>query len=147
MQVGTYVEKLFASELSGNVIDLCPVGALTSKPYAFTARPWEIRKHDSVDVMDGLGSNIVVNTRGGEVMRILPRPHEDINEEWISDKTRFAYDGLKRQRLTLPMLKNPSHCSADGTVSLDQKPLTCKLLTEKVELGAKYQILDNWHLP
>ncbi|OQV22638.1 NADH-ubiquinone oxidoreductase 75 kDa subunit, mitochondrial [Hypsibius exemplaris] len=106
MQVGTYVEKLFASELSGNVIDLCPVGALTSKPYAFTARPWEIRKCETVDVMDALGSNIVVNTRGGEVMRVLPRPNEDVNEEWISDKTRFAYDGLKRQRLTLPMLKN-----------------------------------------
>ncbi|XP_055341811.1 NADH-ubiquinone oxidoreductase 75 kDa subunit, mitochondrial-like [Paramacrobiotus metropolitanus] len=106
MQVGTYVEKLFASELSGNVIDLCPVGALTSKPYAFTARPWEIRKMDSVDVMDALGSNIVVHTRGGEVMRVLPRPNDNINEEWISDKTRFAYDGLKRQRLTLPMLKN-----------------------------------------
>ncbi|KAF2987459.1 hypothetical protein EK904_002499 [Melospiza melodia maxima] len=93
MQVGTYVEKMFMSELSGNIIDICPVGALTSKPYAFTARPWET-------------SNIVVSTRTGEVMRILPRLHEDINEEWISDKTRFAYDGLKRQRLTQPMVKN-----------------------------------------
>ncbi|KAK2147622.1 hypothetical protein LSH36_544g05042 [Paralvinella palmiformis] len=106
MVVGTYVEKLFKSELSGNVIDLCPVGALTSKPYAFTARPWETRKIESVDVMDALGSNIVVSTRGGEVMRVLPRIHEDINEEWISDKTRFAYDGLKRQRLVTPMAKN-----------------------------------------
>ncbi|XP_073502493.1 NADH-ubiquinone oxidoreductase 75 kDa subunit, mitochondrial [Phyllobates terribilis] len=106
MQVGTYVEKMFMSELSGNIIDLCPVGALTSKPYAFTARPWETRKTESIDVLDALGSNIVVSTRGGEVMRILPKMHEDINEEWISDKTRFAYDGLKRQRLTQPMIKD-----------------------------------------
>ncbi|NWT24787.1 NDUS1 oxidoreductase, partial [Cardinalis cardinalis] len=106
MQVGTYVEKMFMSELSGNIIDICPVGALTSKPYAFTARPWETRKVESIDVLDAVGSNIVVSTRTGEVMRILPRLHEDINEEWISDKTRFAYDGLKRQRLTQPMVKN-----------------------------------------
>ncbi|CAJ0940698.1 unnamed protein product [Ranitomeya imitator] len=106
MEVGTYVEKMFMSELSGNIIDLCPVGALTSKPYAFTARPWETRKTESIDVLDALGSNIVVSTRGGEVMRILPKMHEDINEEWISDKTRFAYDGLKRQRLTQPMIKD-----------------------------------------
>lgn len=106
MQVGTYVEKMFLSELSGNVIDLCPVGALTSKPYAFTARPWETRKTESVDVLDALGSNIVVSTRTGEVLRILPRLNEDINEEWLSDKSRFACDGLKRQRLVAPMLKN-----------------------------------------
>ncbi|XP_030066553.1 NADH-ubiquinone oxidoreductase 75 kDa subunit, mitochondrial [Microcaecilia unicolor] len=106
MQVGTYVEKMFMSELSGNIIDICPVGALTSKPYAFTSRPWETRKTESIDVLDAVGSNIVVSTRGGEVMRILPKMHEDINEEWISDKTRFAYDGLKRQRLTQPMVKN-----------------------------------------
>ncbi|XP_040913040.1 NADH-ubiquinone oxidoreductase 75 kDa subunit, mitochondrial-like [Toxotes jaculatrix] len=108
LQIGTYVEKMFMSELSGNVIDICPVGALTSKPYAFTARPWETRKTESIDVLDAVGSNIVVSTRGGEVMRILPCLHEDINEEWISDKTRFAYDGLKRQRLTQPMVKNES---------------------------------------
>ena len=82
MQVGTYVQKFFLSELSGNVIDLCPVGALTSKPYSFTARPWEIRKIDSIDVLDALGSNIVVSTRTNEVMRILPRVNEEINEEW-----------------------------------------------------------------
>ncbi|XP_069009987.1 NADH-ubiquinone oxidoreductase 75 kDa subunit, mitochondrial-like [Embiotoca jacksoni] len=108
LQIGTYVEKMFMSELSGNVIDICPVGALTSKPYAFTARPWETRKTESIDVLDAVGSNIVVSTRGGEVMRILPRLNEDINEEWISDKTRFAYDGLKRQRLTQPMVKHES---------------------------------------
>ncbi|KAL3831459.1 hypothetical protein ACJMK2_023206 [Sinanodonta woodiana] len=106
MQVGTYVEKMFKSELSGNIIDLCPVGALTSKPYAFTARPWETRKTESVDVMDAVGSNIIVSTRTNEVLRILPRLNEEINEEWISDKTRFAYDGLKRQRLTNPFVKD-----------------------------------------
>lgn len=106
MQIGTYIEQLLASEMSGNVIDLCPVGALTSKPYAFTARPWELRRTNSIDVMDALGSNISVNTRAGEVLRVLPRLNESINEEWISDKTRFAYDGLKRQRLTNPMIKD-----------------------------------------
>ncbi|CAL8344766.1 unnamed protein product [Boreogadus saida] len=105
LQIGTYVERMFMTELSGNVIDLCPVGALTSKPYAFTARPWETRATESIDVLDAVGSNIVVSTREGEVMRVLPRLHDDINEEWISDKTRFAYDGLKRQRLTQPMVR------------------------------------------
>ncbi|XP_056156921.1 NADH-ubiquinone oxidoreductase 75 kDa subunit, mitochondrial [Lampris incognitus] len=108
MQIGTYVERMFMSELSGNVIDVCPVGALTSKPYAFTARPWETRKTESIDVLDAVGSNIVVSTRGGEVMRVMPRLNEEVNEEWISDKTRFAYDGLKRQRLTQPLVKNAS---------------------------------------
>lgn len=111
MQIGTYIEKIFRSELSGNVVDLCPVGALTSKPYAFTARPWELRKVDSVDVMDALGSNIVVHQRAGDVMRIQPRINEDINEEWINDKTRFCYDGLKRQRLVTPMVRG-----SDGTL-------------------------------
>ncbi|CAH1108257.1 unnamed protein product [Psylliodes chrysocephalus] len=106
MQVGTYIEKLFMSELSGNIIDLCPVGALTSKPYSFTARPWEIRKVDSIDVLDAVGSNIVVSTRTGEVMRIVPRVNEEINEEWLADKSRFSYDGLKRQRLVTPMLRD-----------------------------------------
>lgn len=94
------------TELSGNVIDLCPVGALTSKPYAFMARPWETRKTESIDVLDALGSNIVVTHRTGEVLRILPRMNEEINEEWLSDKSRFSCDGLKRQRLTEPMVKN-----------------------------------------
>lgn len=108
MQVGTYVEKMFLSELSGNVIDLCPVGALTSKPYAFMARPWELRKTDSIDVMDAVGSNIFVTHRTGEVLRILPRTHEEINEEWLSDKSRFAADGLKRQRLVSPFVRDHS---------------------------------------
>lgn len=105
MQIGTYVEKTVSSEMSGNIIDLCPVGALTSKPYAFTARPWELKKTESIDVLDAVGSNIRVDSRGAEVMRILPRINDDINEEWISDKTRFAYDGLRTQRLTKPLIK------------------------------------------
>jgi NADH-quinone oxidoreductase subunit G len=105
MEITTYLEKALASEVSANVIDLCPVGALTSKPYAFNARPWELRKTESVDVMDAVGSNIRVDTRGREVMRVLPRLNEDVNEEWISDKTRYACDGLKRQRLDRPYLR------------------------------------------
>ena len=105
MEVGTYVEKALTSELSGNMIDLCPVGALTSKPYAFTARSWELKKTESIDVLDAVGSNIRVDTRGAEVMRILPRLNEEVNEEWISDKTRFACDGLKRQRLDQPYVR------------------------------------------
>lgn len=105
MEITTYLEKAFASELSGNVVDLCPVGALTSKPYAFNARPWELRKTESIDVMDAQGANIRVDTRGREVLRVLPRTNEDINEEWISDKARHACDGLKRQRLDRPLLR------------------------------------------
>ncbi|KAK9453100.1 hypothetical protein V1511DRAFT_505642 [Dipodascopsis uninucleata] len=105
IQIGTYLQKNLNSELSGNVIDLCPVGALTSKPYAFRARPWELMKTESIDVLDGLGSNIRVDARGVEVLRVLPRLNDDVNEEWISDKTRFAVDGLKTQRLTMPLLK------------------------------------------
>ena len=105
MEVGTYVEKALTSELSGNMIDLCPVGALTSKPYAFVARPWELSKTESVDVMDAVGSNIRVDARGPEVLRVLPRLNEDVNEEWISDKTRFACDGLRRQRLDRPYVR------------------------------------------
>jgi NADH-quinone oxidoreductase subunit G len=99
MEITTTIGQMLTSELSGNIIDLCPVGALTSKPFAFTARPWELRKTESIDVLDAVGSNICVDARGSEVMRVLPRLNEDINEEWLSDKSRFAYDGLKRQRL------------------------------------------------
>lgn len=105
MQISTYVEKAIGSELSGNIIDLCPVGALTSKPYAFKARSWELEKTESIDVLDAVGSNIRIDSRGNEVMRILPRLNEDINEEWISDKTRFACDGLLKQRLDVPYVK------------------------------------------
>ena len=105
MEVGTYVEKALASELSGNIIDLCPVGALTSKPYAFVARSWELSKVDSVDVLDAVGTNIRIDARGPEVLRILPRLNEDVNEEWLADKSRFALDGLKRRRLDRPWVR------------------------------------------
>ena len=106
MQITTYLEKSMESELSANVIDLCPVGALTSKPYVFEARPWELKKTETIDVMDGVGSSIRVDTYGWEVKRVLPRINEDINEEWISDKTRYACDGIKNQRIDIPYLKN-----------------------------------------
>ncbi len=99
MEVGTYVQKALTSELSGNLIDICPVGALTSKPYAFVARPWELKKTDSIDVLDAVGTNIRIDARGPEVLRVLPRLNEDVNEEWLADKGRFAIDGLKRRRL------------------------------------------------
>ena len=105
MEITTYLEQSMQSELSANVVDLCPVGALTSKPYAFEARPWELKKTESIDVMDAIGSNIRVDTYGWEVKRILPRINEDINEEWISDKTRYACDGLLNQRLDTPYIK------------------------------------------
>jgi NADH-quinone oxidoreductase subunit G len=105
MQVTTYLEQSMQSELSANVVDLCPVGALTSKPYVFEARPWELKKTESIDVMDAVGSNIRVDTYGWEVKRILPKINEDINEEWISDKTRYACDGLLNQRLDNPYIK------------------------------------------
>ena len=105
MQITTYLEKAMESELSANVIDLCPVGALTSKPYVFEARPWELKKTESIDVMDAIGSNIRIDTYGWEVKRILPKINDDINEEWISDKTRYACDGLKNQRLDTPYFK------------------------------------------
>ncbi|PRY95031.1 NADH dehydrogenase subunit G [Hasllibacter halocynthiae] len=104
-EITSYLGETLDSELQGNIIDLCPVGALVSKPYAFTARPWELTKTESVDVMDGLGSNIRVDTKGREVMRFLPVNHDGVNEEWISDKTRFVWDGLRRQRLDKPYIR------------------------------------------
>ena len=105
VEITTYLDSAVSSELSANVIDLCPVGALTSKPYAFNARPWELKKTESVDVMDALGSAIRIDARGPAVLRVLPRTNEDVNEEWISDKTRYACDGLSRQRLDKPMIR------------------------------------------
>ena len=105
MEITTYLESALTSELQGNLVDICPVGALTSKPYAFAARPWELGKTQSIDVMDGVGSAIRVDTRGREVMRILPRVNEAVNEEWISDKTRHIVDGLRTQRLDRPYIR------------------------------------------
>lgn len=104
-EITSYLGAMLTSELQGNVIDLCPVGALTSKPYAFTARPWELKKTESIDVIDALGSNIRVDVRGREVMRILPRNHDGVNEEWLSDRSRFIWDGLRRQRLDTPFIR------------------------------------------
>lgn len=132
MQIGMYVEKTMDSELSGNIVDLCPVGALTSKPYAFHARPWELKNTESVDVMDALGSNIRVDSRGVSVMRVQPRTNDDVNEEWISDKTRFAYDGLRSQRLTTPLVKDN-----DRFVSASWEEALATVATGLVNSGAK----------
>ncbi len=105
MEITTYVEKALSSELSANIIDLCPVGALTSKPYAYIARPWELAKTESIDVLDAVGSNIRVDSRGAQVLRVLPRLNDDVNEEWLNDKSRFAADGLSRRRLDRPLLR------------------------------------------
>ena len=104
-EIVSYLGQSLLSELQGNLIDLCPVGALTSKPYAFTARPWELDKTESIDVMDAIGSNIRVDSKGNKIMRILPVNNDEINEEWISDKTRFIWDGLGRQRLDVPYMR------------------------------------------
>ena len=105
MEVGTYIEKALTTELSGNLIDICPVGALLNKPYSFVARPWELNRTDTVDVHDALGTNIRVDARGSEVLRVLPRLNEDVNEEWLADKGRFSHDGLKRRRLDKPWVR------------------------------------------
>src|SRR3954470_13031710 len=105
MEITTYIERAIGSELSGNIIDLCPVGALTSKPYSFVARPWELRKTESVDVLDAVGSNIRIDSRGAQVLRILPRLNEDVNEEWLADKSRFAHDGLIMRRIDRPWIR------------------------------------------
>jgi len=127
MEITTYLEKSMESELSANVIDLCPVGALTSKPYAFEARPWELKKTETIDVMDAVGSNIRVDTYGWEVKRILPRVNEDINEEWISDKTRYACDGLLKQRLDTPYIRE------NGKLQKASWNQTLKLLIDKLK--------------
>lgn len=109
MEIGFYIEKMLNSELSGNVVDLCPVGALTSKPFSFTSRPWELKSFNSIDIMDSMCSNIRVDIRGNKVMRILPRINNNVNKDWISDKIRFNYDGLRRQRLSSPMVRFDSN--------------------------------------
>jgi NADH-quinone oxidoreductase subunit G len=108
VEIGPFLDKYVTTELSGNLVDVCPVGALTNKPYAFAARPWELKKTESIDVMDAVGSNIRIDTRGNEVMRVLPRLNEDINEEWIGDRTRYAVDGLKFERLDRPYMRDAS---------------------------------------
>ena len=109
-EISTYIEAVVTNELSGNVVDLCPVGALNNLPYSFQARPWELKSNYTVDAMDAMGANIDAHTRGADLLRILPRINEEVNEEWISDKSRHAFDGLKKQRLSVPMSRKP-----DGT--------------------------------
>jgi NADH-quinone oxidoreductase subunit G len=128
MEITTYLEKSMESELSANVIDLCPVGALTSKPYAFEARPWELKKTESVDVMDAVGSNIRVDTYNWEVKRILPRLNNEINEEWISDKTRYSCDGLLKQRLDVPYIKK------ENKLQKSNWDEAIKLIVDKIQL-------------
>ena len=127
MEITTYLEKAMESEMSANVIDLCPVGALTSKPYAFEARPWDLKKTETIDVMDAVGSNIRVDTYGWEVKRVLPRVNEDINEEWISDKTRYACDGLLKQRLDTPYIRE------NGRLQKSSWSQALKLLISKLK--------------
>lgn len=114
-EISTYVESMVTNELSGNVVDLCPVGALNNLPYSFQARPWELKSTYTTDVMDPLGSNIDAHTRGSDLLRILPRVNEEVNEEWISDKSRHAFDGLKKQRLTMPMQRKEDGTFAELT--------------------------------
>ena len=111
-EITSYLGRMLTSEMQGNVIDLCPVGALTSKPYAFTARPWELKKTESIDVMDALGSNIRIDTKGREVMRIMPRNNDGVNEEWLADRSRFIWDGLRRQRLDRPYIRREGKLEA-----------------------------------
>ncbi len=127
MEITTYLEQAMTSELQGNVVDLCPVGALTSKPYAFAARPWELTKTESIDVMDALGSAIRIDTRGREVMRILPRVNDDVNEEWISDKTRHVVDGLRTQRLDQPYIRE------DGRLRPATWPAALEIVAAKLK--------------
>lgn len=136
MEVGTYIEKSIQSEMSGNIIDLCPVGALNNKPYAFTARSWELKKTYSIDVMDAVGSNIRIDTRGNQIMRIMPSLNEEINAEWISDKTRFVWDGLKLQRLNKPMLKRKGKLVRSNFEEVNK--LICDKLkkTDPAKIGA-----------
>ncbi len=126
-EISAYVAKVVTNELSGNVVDLCPVGALNTLPYSFQARPWELKSNYSVDVMDGVGSRIDAHVRGSDLMRILPRVHEEVNQEWISDKTRHAFDGLKKQRLHIPMLRQ-----ADGSFKELKWDEALTIATEKL---------------
>ncbi len=146
-EITSYLNETLDSNLQGNIIDLCPVGALTSKPYAFTARPWELSKTETIDVMDALGSNIRVDTKGREVMRILPRNHDGVNEEWISDKTRFVWDGLRRQRLDRPYLREngklrpaswPEALTKVADVMKDKK--VCGLIGDLVSVEAAFAL-------
>ena len=132
-EITTYVESVVNNELSGNVVDLCPVGALNNLPYSFQARPWELKSNYTIDVMDGLGANIDAHTRGSDLLRILPRINEEVNEEWISDKSRHAFDGLKKQRLVMPMIKKADGSFTDLTWQEALETAAVKLQSVKGE--------------
>ena len=136
-EITSYLEKTIDSELSGNVIDLCPVGALTSKPYAFVARPWELKKTNSIDVFDAVGSNIRLDSKGDKILRVLPRINEEINEEWISDKTRFAYDGLNHQRIDRFYVRDNN-----GNIQESSEETVLKLLKSKFSETDKKKIFS-----
>ncbi len=131
-EIGTYIKRVITSELSGNMIDVCPVGALTNKPSAFKFRPWELNKTDGIDVLDAVGSNISIQSRDNEVMRILPRMNDDVNECWISDKTRFAIDGLKNQRLDRPYIRNEEGVLEDVSWEEALKAIKKKIKGKKI---------------
>ena len=145
-EITTYLEKTINSELSGNVIDLCPVGALTSKPYAFQSRPWELKKTESIDVFDAMGSSIRIDTRGKSVLRVLPRLNDEINEEWINDKSRFAIDGLSKQRLDTPYIKKDGLLKPadwNTALSLIVKEINNRGLTNTTALSGKFADLET----
>ena len=131
-EITSYLGKTLKSELQGNIIDLCPVGALTSKPYAFTARPWELTKTNCIDVMDALGSNIRIDSKGKKIMRIIPRNHDGINEEWLSDKSRFIWDGLNKQRLDVPYIKNE-----EGKLKVSSWSEAFDIIVKKINKSSK----------
>ena len=133
-KISDYIAEGVKSELSGNIIDLCPVGALNSKPYACKARSWELHNTKSIDIMDAVGSNIIISSKNNEVMRILPLMNNDINEEWISDKTRFFYDGLKYQRLDTPMIKE------NGKLNVCSWKKSLNIIVQKIEATAREKI-------
>jgi len=131
IEISSYVNKLFRSELSGNLIDLCPVGALTSKPYSFLSRPWELKSMTSLDLFDSIHSNIVVDIRGYDIMRVLPKLNSNINEDWISDKIRFCLDGFNSQRVTIPLLKNKNQSFSSISWDYAIKIIVNKIKTSK----------------
>ena len=145
-EITTYLEKTIESELSGNVIDLCPVGALTSKPYAFQSRPWELKKTETIDVFDAMGSSIRIDTRGKSILRVLPRLNDDINEEWISDKSRFAVDGLSKQRLDKPYVRKNNILEEnnwDEALKLINKEINNRGMKNTVALSGKFSDIET----
>ena len=145
-EITTYLEKTIESELSGNVIDLCPVGALTSKPYAFQSRPWELKKTESIDVFDGMGASIRIDSRGKSVLRILPRVNDEINEEWINDKSRFAIDGLSKQRLDVPFIKKEGKLVTsnwNSSLELIISELNKRSLKNTLALSGKFTDIES----